>query len=48
VALTLKLTLHPGQLVKLSGALVTRTFWFTVKLALLVTAWPHVPLTTTL
>ena len=48
VALTLKLALVPGQLVRLTGALATTTFWFTVRLALLVTALPHVPLTTTL
>src|SRR5258706_564464 len=45
---TLKLAEIPGQLVILTGAVVTTTFWFTVKLALLVTALPQVPLTTTL
>jgi hypothetical protein len=32
----------------LTGAVETTTFWFTVKLALLLTALPQVPLTTTL
>ena len=45
---TVKLALAPGQLVKLTGALTTATFWFTVNLALLVAALPHTPLTTAL
>jgi hypothetical protein len=48
VALTLKLALLPGQLVTLTGPLTTATFWFTVRLALFITACPHAPLTTTL
>src|SRR5258707_4446270 len=48
VAFTLKLALVPGQLVKLTGAVATITFWFTVRLALLVTGLPQVPLITTL
>jgi hypothetical protein len=42
-----KLALLPGQLVTLAGPLTTATFWFTVRLALFVTACPQVPLTTT-
>ncbi len=48
MAVTLKLALVPGQLVRLTGALATTTFSFTVKVALLVTALPQTPLTTTL
>ena len=48
LAVTLKLALVPGQLVKLTGALETATFSFTVRFALLVTGLPHTPLTTTL
>src|SRR5258707_8334007 len=48
VAFTLKLALVPGQLVKLTGAVATMTFWFTVRLALLVTGLPQVPLKNTL
>jgi len=44
----LKLALLPGQLVTLSGPLDTARFSLTVKLALLVTGLPHIPLTTTL
>ena len=38
----------PGQLVTLAGALATTTFSFTVRLALLVAALLHAPLTATL
>ena len=44
----MKLALVPGQLVILTGALETSAFWLTVKVALLVTALPQAPLTTTL
>ena len=47
MALTMKLAVVPGQLVRLTGAEATTTFWFTVSVALLVTALPQVPLTTT-
>ena len=44
----LKLAGVPGQLVWLNGADTTATFWLTVNVALLVTALPQTPLTTTL
>ena len=44
MALTLNPALVPGQLVRLAGAVETRTVWLTVRLALLVTAVPQIPL----
>ena len=47
VAETPKVAVVPGQLVMLTGAVLTRTFWLTVSVAELVTEAPQVPLTTT-
>ena len=46
--LRFQLAAVPGQLVRLAGALTTRTSSLTVRVALLVRALPQVPLTITL